>query len=266
VKQKRPDSRGGKSDCFFGLRKLINNNGLRYRKEDGTVKKLLIAVVVLTAIITVTIILSYRYLQIQIVQNALIPIVQNITIRMTNELNSEFQNSNLTYQEYFDTLEKDLSEIDDKLIDIQILSLSFNKKTIEASLTYAKSCRELLRALLSNSKKFFAVKLAIQLCDETERHLKQLIGRDDEALLYALRSDPDYVKKLLDEQMEDIAKITKEQKKTVNDVIESTKQLKQACIEIKDILPNKCVIDNNLLSNITEKYMREQKELNKDNK
>jgi hypothetical protein len=250
---------------FWNHTKLTRNNGLRYQKEEGSVKKLLIAVVAVTAIITVTIIVSYRFFQIQIVRNELILIVQNITIRTTNELNSGFQDSNTTYQEYFNKLEKDLWEIDTKLIDIQILLPSFNKQAVDASLIYGKSCRELLHALLSNSKKYYALKLAIELSDETARHLKQLITNDDNELLSTLKSDPDFVKRVLDEQMEDIAKITKEQKKTVNEVIESTKMLELACTGIKDILPNKCVIDNQLLSDIRERYEQAQKELDKDN-
>ena len=88
-------------------------------------KKAIFLVIGLVVIFIVSFIF-YRYYQISQVRNQLSPLVQNITLRTSNNVIFETEESKITYKELFEKIEKDLSEIDSKIIDLQTISASFN--------------------------------------------------------------------------------------------------------------------------------------------
>ncbi len=77
----------------------------------------------------------------------------------------------------FETIDKDLSEIDSKIIEIQMMQSSFSgNDEIAAALKYIESCQRLLRALKAKNYKQLSGNDLAQAAKETQSH-RAILGQ-----------------------------------------------------------------------------------------
>jgi hypothetical protein len=181
----------------------------------------------------------FRYYQINRVTNSLEPLVQNVTLRTLNDAKYEIDPERITYKELFEKIDKDKSEIDSKIIEIQIIQGRFGEDEIAASLNYAKSCQGLLRALESKAYKQLAVDSAI----EWEKKARDLyIGSGYYGAYYA--------KKTYDEANKDFDKKSDEFYASVDDVANALAATGAARVVLAHFLSDKFIIDKDLLAKL----------------
>jgi hypothetical protein len=167
------------------------------------------------------------------------PLVQNITLRTINDVKYEIDPERITYKELFEKLDRDISEIDSKIIDIQTIQSRFSDEEIAASLKYAKSCQGLLRALESKAYKQLAVNTAI----EWKRKAQDLYLSSGYYGRY-------YTKKTYDEAMTDFDKKADEFYASVDDVTKAIKETELSRTTLTHFISDKFILDNELLSKL----------------
>jgi hypothetical protein len=72
--------------------------------------------------------------------------VKNSSLRLANSLSFELTRSNVTYRELYQTLEKNVTEIDSHIIDIQSIETSRNRENVEPLIAYLRVGQDVLRA------------------------------------------------------------------------------------------------------------------------
>src|SRR5208337_1476041 len=90
-------------------------------------------------------------------------------------LRQETEGSTATWGETFERLEKDVADIDTKIIDLQTIPASYNAREIAAALTYVRSCQDLLRALLLADRKLFDAESADDRYKEADREFEHAL-------------------------------------------------------------------------------------------
>jgi len=101
---------------------------------------------------------GYRWYQQNQLIKAITPYVKNTSLRTSNALVYETgTESKITFKELFERLESHISEIDNKLLEVQTLSTPATKGKADLAISYLRGCQELLRAELSKYRKQLAL-------------------------------------------------------------------------------------------------------------
>jgi hypothetical protein len=199
-------------------------------------KKAVIAIIVL-----VIIVVGYRYYSIYSVKKVLIPIIHNITLRISNNLKMEYEDSQITYKEYFEKAEKDLAEIDSKIIDIQTVNASFGKSEVEAALNYAKASQELLRSTSNAKRKQLAFESGIKWAKKSFEDAKEAgeFGRE-------------YAYKHANKAYKDVDNASVEYIEAMNVLLKSIKKMEDARKLTRNSFSEKYLIEPIILSKATK--------------
>jgi hypothetical protein len=204
------------------------------------------AVILKTALVSITFVvivgvgfLIFRYYQISKVSGALEPLLQNVTLRTSNDVKYEIEPERITYKEFFEKLDKDKSEIDSKIIEIQTIQGRFGDDEIKASLNYTKSCQGLLRALESKAYKQLAVNTSI----EWETKARDVYVSSEYYGRY-------YAKKTYDEAIKDSVKKADEFYASVYEVDKAISETEAARVGLLNFLSDKFILDKDLLAKL----------------
>jgi predicted CopG family antitoxin len=191
---------------------------------------------------------GFRYYKITTTLGTITPLLQNVSLRVSNDARYEYEPSKITYKELFEKIEKDLSEIDNKIIDIQSLPTTFCEDKVSAAVTYAQSCQELLRALLNKNRKMLALQSALEWSKKT---LDLYLG----AGYYGA----EYAKKTFNEASDDVKTKIQELKDSTQEVSAVIKKLEETRKKAIEIFPGKAIIDTSVLEKLNKKIDEESK-------
>jgi hypothetical protein len=183
--------------------------------------------------------LAFRYYQIRRVRGTIEPLVQNITLRTANDLNYAIEPQKITFKELFDKLDKDKTEIDSKIIDLQTIESRFSGGEIAASLNYAKACEALLRALESRYYKEMEMNSAV----EWNRKTRDLYESSNYFGRY-------YAKKSYDEAVANFEKKSGEYDASVDDLAKAIKDSEATRSAITVYLSDRFLLDPALLTKL----------------
>jgi hypothetical protein len=170
------------------------------------------------------------------------PSIKNSSLRLKNELGYMFGDSQITYREFFENLEKDISEINNNLICIQSASTPRVKEKTEKLIEYLKASQETLRCMLNNSRKRLAKESAVESAKESQRYFDNLgyLGQY-------------YARTAANESRERISKADREVKESAEEFVSSLKKLKSAREAVVNIVPPDCLLEFGILNNVIEK-------------
>jgi hypothetical protein len=183
-----------------------------------------------------------RYYEISKARSAIEPLVQNVTLRTSNDINYDVEPSKITYKELFEKLDKDLSEIESKKIDLQTISSTFDEQELEASLNYMKSCQGLLRALESRYYKQLAYSTAL----ETEEKALTFYSSAGYYGRY-------YTYKTYKDAVEDVKKKEAEYNESMDDVSKAIVAMGPARTGISKFVSDKSIVEDRLLTKLSIK-------------
>jgi prefoldin subunit 5 len=160
---------------------------------------------------------GFRYYKIKSTMGTITPLLQNVSLRVTNDARYEYESTKITYKELFEKIEKDLSEIESKIIDIQSLPTIFCEDKISVAISYAQSCQELLRTLLNKNRKFLAVQSALEW---NKKAFNLYLG--------SISYGGEYAKKTFDEASSDVKTKIQEFKEASQDISTAIKKVEDA--------------------------------------
>jgi hypothetical protein len=207
---------------------------------------------VLTLLIAVILIaigfFGFRYLKINSTMGAVTPIIQNISLRTTNDVRYEYEPAQISYKEYFEKYEKDLSEIESKIIDVQSISATYCENRVSAAIAYARSCQELLRSLLNKSRKSLAASSAME-------WNKQALQR----YLASSSYGTEYAKESFDESKKDVETKLQEYKDAAKELSPVIKKFEDARKLASTYLPGKYIVDTIVIDKLKKKNDEELK-------
>jgi hypothetical protein len=215
-------------------------------RRSITAPKVLI-LILMTLVVAAGGFLVYRYYQVSKVRSAIEPLVQNVTLRTSNDIKYDIEPSKVTYKELFEKIDKDLSEIESKKIDIQTIASRFDQDEILASLNYMNSCQGLLRALESKYYKQLA------LSNSFEWHTKAY-----ELYLRSGYYGRYYAKQTLDEADKDIKKKEEEFNGSVDDLSKALKDIEPTRGALARFISDKSILENDLLLNLAKKNEKDR--------
>ncbi len=201
-------------------------------------RKLILILVACVATIGLAVI-AYQYYRIRSVRSAIEPLLQNITLRTGNDLNYAIDPQKITYKELFDKLDKDKTEIDSKIIDLQTIETRFSGEEIAASLKYARSCEALLRALESRYYKDMEMNSAV----EWNRKTRELYESSNYFGRY-------YAKKSYDEAVANFEKKSGEYDTSVDDFAKAIKDTESARLEVSAYLSDRFLLDPDIFAKL----------------
>jgi hypothetical protein len=177
---------------------------------------------------------GFRYYKINSTMSSVETLIHNISLRVSNDARYEYEPSTITFKELFEKLEKDISEIDSKIIDIQSLPTTFCADRVSTAVSYAQSCQELLRALLNKNRKSLNESSASD--------------RANEAWFSNLSDE--YAMKRFHEANENASKSFQESKDAAKDlstIIEKTDEARKKALEV---LPAKSIIEPSVMEKL----------------
>ena len=195
---------------------------------------------------------GFRYYKISSTMGAIAPLLQNISLRVTNDVRYEYEPTKITYKELFEKSEKDLSEIDSKIIDVQSMPATFCADKVSAAISYAQACQELLRMLLNKNRKSLAVSSAL------EWNKKTL-----DLYLASSYYGAEYAKKSLDEASEDVKTKMREYKEAAQELMPVIEKVDDSRKKVITFLPEKSVVDVGVLDKLKKKNEEELNSLEK---
>lgn len=195
---------------------------------------------------------GFRYYKISSTMGAVSPLLQNISLRVTNDVRYEYEPTKITYRELFEKIEKDLSEIDSKIIDVQSIPATFCEDKVSAAISYAQSCQELLRMLLNKNRKSLAVSSALEWNKKTLD-------------LYWASSyyGTEYAKRSFDEANKDVKTKMQEYKEATQELMPVIKKVDDSRKKVITYLPEKAVVDIGVLDKLKKKNEEELKSFEK---
>jgi hypothetical protein len=173
-----------------------------------------------------------RYEQ-QKFQELITPHVKLASLRLANAVRYETEkDTKITYKELFEKLESDVSEIDKRIIDVQIIATSDNKDITDPVLAYLKGSQELLRAILQKYRKRLSVSSSR---DWLDREMKDLRS----ASYYSVESAAKSAKKAL----EDYKKAITEYEDAVAGVLGAAKKMADVHAKVAPIIRSDALTD-----------------------
>jgi hypothetical protein len=194
---------------------------------------------------------GYRYYKIRTALGTITPLLQNVSLRVSNDVRYEYEPSKITFKELFERIEKDLSEIDSKIIDIQSLPTTFSEDKISVAVAYAQSCQELLRALLNKNRKMLAAQSAIE-WSKKALHLELRAGYDNQ-----------YARNISDDAWGDAKSGIQELKDSTQEVSTVIKKVEETGKKASEIFPAKVIVDERVLDKLKEKINEESRAADK---
>jgi hypothetical protein len=195
---------------------------------------------------------GFRYYKIRSTMGTVAPLLQNISLRVANDVRYEYEPTKITYKELFEKIEKDLSEIDSKIIDVQSMPTTFCEDKVSGAITYAQSCQELLRMLLNKNRKSLAVSSAL------EWNKKAL-----DLYLASSYYGAEYAKRSFDEASKDVKTKMQEYKEAAQELSPVIKKVEDARKKVVAYLPAKSVIEQSVLDKLKKKNDEELKSFEK---
>jgi hypothetical protein len=179
-------------------------------------KKSIIGLVVGVILIIAGVFL-YKANQLSQYKAALVPMVKNASIRVTNSSRLDLAASSVTYKELFERLDTDVSEIEKRVIDVQSATSTATAKISEPAIAYLQSCQEFSRALSQKYRKQFSLSNAIDRSTESVAAAKNSNG-------YGAQ----YARERMDRTFVEMTKASKEYNESMTDFLAATKKLKAA--------------------------------------
>jgi hypothetical protein len=193
---------------------------------------------------------GYRYYKTSSTINAIIPLLQNVSIRVSNDIRYEYESSEITTGELFDKIEKDLSEIDSKIIEMQSLPTIFCEEKVTVAIAYAQSCQELLRALRNNKNKMHSASFAMRW--------------EEKAFdLFKVSSNfgVDHAKNNLNEAIKESETKIQEYKESVKEVPKIIKKVEDNREKAIKIFPARVIIEESVLKKLNNKFIERMKKI-----
>lgn len=129
---------------------------------------------IIAAVVVATLGVYFGYLEYRsrLVPEAVLPHVKNASLRLESSLSYELEPSHITYRELFDKLEKHVTELDSKVIDVRTLETPKNSTRMKPLLEYMKAVQDTLRAQESMYRKQLALSVAMESTEEAFRELR----------------------------------------------------------------------------------------------
>lgn len=206
-------------------------------------KRMVIVIACVVAVVVAGGYLGYRWHQQSQLVKAITPHVKNVSLRTSNALTFETgTESKITYKELFERLESHITEIDNKLLEVQTVSTPATKTRADVSISYVRGCQELLRAQLSKYRKQLILSSSI---DWANKSMELYRG----AGTYTF----DYARKHSDEAIKDMKKAGQEYEEAESDLIKTIKKLVETRKNVSSFLPADILVDNKVLLEIINK-------------
>jgi hypothetical protein len=125
--------------------------------------------------------------------------VKNTSLRLSDCFSYELESSHITYKELFEKIDKNISEIDSKIIDVRTLQTRSNEARLTPLLEYMKLSQEALRGQEMLYHKQLDVSSAVESSQEAVRELQSASYYSREyALRSAMRADEQFTKAALE--------------------------------------------------------------------
>lgn len=164
------------------------------------------------------------------------PHVKNTSLRLMNASRYETEDhAKITYKELFDKLESDISEIDKRILEVQMIATPANKEVTDPVIGYMAGSQEFLRGLLAKYRTHMAYRNA---SDGIDRAIKGLGSSTNDEFEYAKK---------------EFVTAIAESDKAVSDFIVSVDKLKDTLALAAAVLPSDSFIDPSILDAIAKK-------------
>lgn len=196
-----------------------------------------ITIIIIISIVIIGGFIFYEKFQDYKLMELLKPIVKNSSVRVTNEVRFEIEESKITFKELFEKLEADIAEIDKKIIEVQSIPNPNNKEKIDKVVVYLQACQELLRVLLTKSRKDLRYNYTVEWSQKTYDNIKN--ATSSFGIEYAANSAKDALK--------DMKKANEERIQSNIDVLSATAKFEDAYNVISNIMPPDTLVDMSMI-------------------
>jgi hypothetical protein len=205
-------------------------------------KRLTIIIVCIVAVTVAGGYFGYRWYQQNQLIKAITPYVKNASLRTSNALVYETETgSKITFKELFEKLESHISEIDNKLLEVQTLSTPAIKAKADLAISYLRCCQELLRAQLSKYRKQLALSSSMDWAEKSVELYRDAgyYGRD-------------YARKHSDEALKQMRKAGQEYEEAKSDLAKTATKLIEARTGVSSILSTDILVDSKVLLKVVD--------------
>jgi hypothetical protein len=172
-----------------------------------------------------------RYTQQQFTAS-LVPHVKNASLRTQNALRAEIDNPQMTYKELFTRLEEDISAVGSRILEVQTVTTEKNKALSEPMVAYLKATQEMLRAMLSESRKSLSLSTAQKMVDDA---LREMRSSDSYSVRFALNS--------FNSRIEERNKARQEYTESIRSLHDTGTRLKESLLALKPSVPSDALIE-----------------------
>ena len=187
-------------------------------------KKTFIIASILVVLIALGAFFGYRWHQQNTIIETLIPHVKNASLRTSNAVSVETsERTKISYKEWFEKLEADISDIDKRLLEVQTVTTPAIKTKTDPIVNYLKGCQELLRTLLLKARKQLQMSSTFKWAETSITH-------------YYNRSSAEQV-------IKEFQKTEKEFEESKSDIITSAKKLGELRTQVASFVSKDNLID-----------------------
>lgn len=138
--------------------------------------KRLAIILAVTVVSAAAVLLSVREYFARQLPDVATAIVKNASLRLNDCMSYQVQPSNTTYGELLEKLQKNISEIDSKIIDLQSAQTSKNSATVKPLLDYLHAGLDVLRAQAMATRKQMESGSAVERTNEAYREYMESSG------------------------------------------------------------------------------------------
>lgn len=196
-----------------------------------------VIIIFFIALIVLGAFFGYRWHQQNTIIETLIPHIKNASLRTSNAINLETsESSKVTYKEWFEKLEADISDIDKRLLDVQTMSTPAIKTKNDTIVSYLKACQELLRTLLLKARKQLQMTSTFKWA---ENSITQYYNRSS-----------------AEQAIKEFQKTQKEFEESKSDIITSAKKLGEARTQVASVVSKENLIDTAELDKLVKLFSK----------
>jgi hypothetical protein len=189
---------------------------------------------------------GFRYYKIKSTMGVVAPLLQNISIRVANTARYESKPTKIIFQERLEKCERDISEIESKIIDIQSMHAPFCADKLAAAIAYAQSCQELLSTLLNKNRKVIAVYASVE---KSSKAIQLFLGTGFDGPEYMQKI---YAEKIAAESVNELRANLKEVNEALQEVLTVIQKVDSERTKVA-FLPAKSIVDASVLDDLKKK-------------
>ena len=177
--------------------------------------------------------------------------VKNASVRVANAVRYNQEPNKITYNEFFAKLDTDVSDIDKRILEIQISSTPVTKEKTDAIVSYLRACQRLLRSIVAKDRKSIAVDSTVEWARQRKEYVEDVLDNGSSIVKSTLKTS---LLKATKESMDALKKAQYEWEEAISDLSAAARELSDSRSKVLGVVSVDSLIDSAALERIVNDH------------